>query len=118
MSIVVYGLNARFIGSARTNCAAQLGAQFFGDRMRVYAVCDDLGTDEDDQFSARLGIVLVRECIAYPLELIQPWYSVSVLVPLVLYQPGQQHRLSVSDRNRAFHPSLRYGRRQRCVWIG
>src|SRR6202041_2985878 len=105
-------VSVRFIGGARTNGAAQLGAKFFGNRMRVRAVSNDLGADEDDQLGAHLRIVLVGERIAYALKFIEQWNAAFVLVLLVLDQAGQQHRLAVGDRNRALDLPLLDGRVQ------
>src|ERR1700733_15061222 len=101
-----------FIGRARTNGATQLGTKFFGDRMRVRAVSNDLGADEDDQFGAHLRVVLIGERIAYALKIIQQRNAAFVLVLLVLDQASQQHRLAVGDRNRALDLSLLDGRVQ------
>src|SRR5271155_1655027 len=99
-------VSVRFIGRARTNGAAQLGTKFFGNRMRVRTVSNDLGADEDDQFGAHLRVVLIGERVADALKIIQQRNAAFVLVLLVLNQASQQHRLAVGDRNRALDLSL------------
>src|SRR6201995_5139812 len=80
--------------------------------MRVRAVSNDLGADEDDQLGAHLRIVLIGERIAYALKFIQQRNAAFVLVLLVLDQPGQQYGLAVGDRNRALDLPLLDGRVQ------
>src|ERR1700678_1500709 len=105
-------VSVRFIGRARTNGATQLGTKFFGNRMRVRTVSNDLGADEDDQLGAHLRVVLIGERVAYALKIIQQRNAAFVLVLLVLDQAGQQNRLAVGDRNRALDLSLLDGRVQ------
>src|SRR6202012_3477691 len=100
-------------GRARTNGTAQFGTEFFGNRMRVHTVANDLRTDEDDQLRTRLRVVLVRERVADAFDLIEQGNAAAVLVLLVLDQASQQHGLSVGDGNRAFDLPLLDGRGQR-----
>src|SRR6202051_5087157 len=48
----------------RGDASAQFRSKLLGDDMRVGAIPDDLRPDEDDQFGARRGIVLMPECVA------------------------------------------------------
>src|SRR5262249_54213942 len=104
--------NARFIGNTRIDAAAELCLEFLGNEMGIQAVPNNLWTNKDDQFRAVHGIVLMRERVAEARNGIEYGDSVPTEVMRFTYQSGKQNRLSVGDRNRALHPSLRDRRGQ------
>src|ERR1700748_2203257 len=85
---------------ARSDAAAQLRAQLFGDVMGVRSVADDLRPDEDDQLGPRGRLVLMRGGIATPLDLVQHRNAAAVAILLLADQAGEQHGLPGCDRER------------------
>src|SRR6266853_2581257 len=81
--------------------AAQLGPQLLGDKMRVDGVANDLRADENDELGAGDPLVLMREGVAQPGNLVEQRDAAAVEVLLLLNQSGQQYGLAARDRNRA-----------------
>ena len=104
----------REVIGARSDAAAQLRTQFFGDLLGIRTITNDLRTDEDDQLRSSSLLVLVGEGIAQARDWVHskgmPLRYFHFCISLISF--GQQHGLTIRDRNRAFHPPLGYRRRQ------
>jgi hypothetical protein len=86
-------VNHQIIG-ARSYAATQFRPQFFRDVVRIGAVADDLGTDEDNQFGAGSLLVLMREAVTQSRDFIEQRNSVACSVLLLTDQSREQDRLS------------------------
>src|ERR1700693_5170090 len=85
---------------ACSDVAAQFRPKCFGDEMRIVAVADNLGTDEDDQFGAGVLLVLMRKGVTEALNLVEQGNPVPRIVLLFADQSGQQDRLAGRHGNR------------------
>ena len=81
--------------------------------MSIERVLDDGWPDEQDQFGSRPRLILMRGRFAHTGNGIEERNTLPLLALCLADQAGEQHGLAANDRNRTFHPPLRYRRRQR-----
>src|SRR5262249_46091728 len=96
-----------------TEAIAHARAQLFRDLVGVDAVANDLRADEDDELGAVDGAVVVAEQLAQGAELVEQRQAGPAARLRLGDQPAEQHGLAVGDRDRALHPPLPHGGRER-----
>src|SRR6185295_4235014 len=95
----------------------QLRAHFFGNEMRIYAVANDLRSNEDDKLGSGQPIGAVRrKGVAERMrQLVEEWDAAAAAFLPFADQSCQKYGLAACDGYRALDPALGNGRRKGCA---